>query len=95
VPASEVFSSNRPAELPAPHPYEGLDNGFLSCAEPVKLAKSCDARGPEEIERVVHPSLHINYKNIDLTQPCKKRCGCRGRQNITTLKFGKRLANPS
>jgi hypothetical protein len=32
--------------------YEALDNGFLSCAEPVKLQKICDALGPEEIERV-------------------------------------------
>jgi len=32
--------------------YEALDNGFLSCAEPAKLQKICDALGPEEIERV-------------------------------------------
>jgi hypothetical protein len=30
--------------------YEALDNGFLSCAEPAKLQKICDALGPEEIE---------------------------------------------
>jgi hypothetical protein len=32
--------------------YEALDNGFLSCAEPEKLQKICDALGPEDIDRV-------------------------------------------
>src|SRR5215831_4189522 len=32
--------------------YEALDNGFLFCADPVKLQKICDALGPEEIDRV-------------------------------------------
>jgi hypothetical protein len=32
--------------------YEALDNGFLSCAEPEKLQQTCDALGPEEIDRV-------------------------------------------
>jgi hypothetical protein len=26
--------------------YESLDNGFLSCSEPMKLQKICDALGP-------------------------------------------------
>ena len=30
--------------------YEALDNGFLSCAEPMKLQKICDALGSEEME---------------------------------------------
>jgi hypothetical protein len=33
-------------------PYEALDNGFLSCSEPEKLQKICDALGPADIERV-------------------------------------------
>ena len=33
-------------------PYEALDNGFLSCPEPMKLQKICDALGPEDIDRV-------------------------------------------
>jgi hypothetical protein len=32
--------------------YEALDNGFLSCSEPEKLQKICDALGPEDIDRV-------------------------------------------
>src|SRR5258708_11648307 len=32
--------------------YEALDNGFLSCSEPVKLQKICDALLPEDIDRV-------------------------------------------
>jgi hypothetical protein len=32
--------------------YEALDNGFLSCSEPVKLQKICDSLGAEDIERV-------------------------------------------
>ena len=32
--------------------YEALDNGFLSCCEPVKLQEICDALGPEDIDRV-------------------------------------------
>jgi hypothetical protein len=32
--------------------YEALDNGFLSCSEPVKLQEICDALGPEDIDRV-------------------------------------------
>jgi hypothetical protein len=32
--------------------FEALDNGFLSCSEPVKLQKICDALGPEDIDRV-------------------------------------------
>jgi hypothetical protein len=28
--------------------YEGLDNGFLSCAEPEKLQQICDSLGPEQ-----------------------------------------------
>jgi hypothetical protein len=32
--------------------HEALDNGFLSCSEPVKLQKICDSLGPEEIDRV-------------------------------------------
>jgi hypothetical protein len=32
--------------------YEALDNGFLSCAEPVKLQQICDSLGPEDIDRV-------------------------------------------
>jgi hypothetical protein len=35
-----------------PIAYEALDNGFLSCAEPVKLQKICDALEPEKIDRV-------------------------------------------
>jgi len=33
-------------------PYEALDNGFLSCADPRKLQEICDSLGPEEIDRV-------------------------------------------
>ncbi len=33
-------------------PYEGLDNGFLSCSEPAKLQEICDSLGPEDIDRV-------------------------------------------
>lgn len=33
-------------------PYEALDNGFLSCAEPGKLPQICDSLGPEDIDRV-------------------------------------------
>ncbi len=33
-------------------PYQALDNGFLSCAEPEKLQQICDSLGPEDIERV-------------------------------------------
>jgi hypothetical protein len=29
-----------------------LDNGFLSCAEPIKLQPICDSLGPEDIDRV-------------------------------------------
>jgi hypothetical protein len=29
-----------------------LDNGFLSCAEPVQLQQICDSLGPEDIDRV-------------------------------------------
>jgi hypothetical protein len=32
--------------------YEALDNGFLSCSEPVTLQKICDALGWEDIDRV-------------------------------------------
>ena len=32
--------------------YEALDNGFLSCADPVKLQQICDSLGPEDIDRV-------------------------------------------
>jgi hypothetical protein len=32
--------------------YEALDNGFLSCADPVKLQQVCDSLGPENIDRV-------------------------------------------
>jgi hypothetical protein len=32
--------------------YEGLDNGFLSCAEPERLQQLCDSLGPEDIDRV-------------------------------------------
>ena len=32
--------------------YEALDNGFLSCSEPLKLQKICDALGSEDIDRV-------------------------------------------
>jgi hypothetical protein len=32
--------------------YEALDNGFLSCADPVKLQKICDSLGPEDIDRM-------------------------------------------
>src|SRR5260370_459394 len=37
--------------------YEALDNGFLSCADPVKLQQICDNLGPEEIDRVVRKWL--------------------------------------
>ena len=33
-------------------PYEALDNGFLSCADPRKLQEICDSLGPEQIDRV-------------------------------------------
>ena len=33
-------------------PYEALDNGFLSCADPRKLQEICDSLGPEAIDRV-------------------------------------------
>ena len=32
--------------------YEALDNGFLSCADPVKLQQICDSLGAEDIDRV-------------------------------------------
>ena len=32
--------------------YEALDNGFLSCAEPVKLQQIGDSLGPDDIDRV-------------------------------------------
>src|SRR5580692_13028877 len=32
--------------------YEALDNGFLSCADPVRLQQICDSLGPEDIDRV-------------------------------------------
>jgi hypothetical protein len=32
--------------------HEALDNGFLSCSEPMKLQKICNALGPEDIDRV-------------------------------------------
>ena len=32
--------------------YEALDNGFLSCADPVKLQQVCDSLGAEDIDRV-------------------------------------------
>jgi hypothetical protein len=33
-------------------PYEALDNGFLSCAEPAKLHEICEGLKPEDIDRV-------------------------------------------
>ena len=33
-------------------PFEALDNGFLSCAEPQKLQAICDSLGPEQIEQM-------------------------------------------
>ena len=33
-------------------PYESLDNGFLSCADPKRLQEICDSVGPEQIEAV-------------------------------------------
>jgi hypothetical protein len=34
--------------------YESLDNGFLSCADPVRLQQICDSLGPEQIEAMFH-----------------------------------------
>jgi hypothetical protein len=31
--------------------YEALDNGFLSCADPMKLQEICDSLGPEQIDK--------------------------------------------
>jgi len=34
--------------------YESLDNGFLSCADPVRLQKICASLGPAQIEAMFH-----------------------------------------
>jgi len=34
--------------------YESLDNGFLSCADPVRLQQTCYSLGPAQIEAMFH-----------------------------------------
>jgi hypothetical protein len=50
--------------------YEALDNGFLSCSEPEKLQKICDALGPEDVDRVFRKWL----RRIPLPLRPEDRC---------------------
>jgi hypothetical protein len=39
--------------------YEGLDNGFLSCADPARLQRTCDSLRPEDIDAFFRKWLRI------------------------------------
>ena len=50
-------------------PYQALDNGFLSCADPEKLQQICDSLGPEDIDRMFRKWL----KRLPLPLQAKDR----------------------